>query len=423
MPNSDRFLITGGRPLTGDVLISGGKNTAVAIIPAVLLCDEPCIIENVPCIDDVIVLTEILEYIGAKTEFLPNNKLYVDPTKVNKTEIPTSLSGKLRASYYFIGALLGKYNEAKISSIGGCEIGGRPIDQHIKGFQALGVEICEDETGLSAKTAKLIPNDIYFDCVSVGATINILLTAVMAEGTTVIHNAAKEPHIVDLANFLNSMGAVIRGAGTDTIKIRGGNKLHATNYAIIPDQIETGTMMIAAAATHGDVYIHGCIPTHMESLTAKLLEIGVRIQEFDDCIHVSPLSKHRAVNFTTQVYPGFPTDLQQPMTALLTQCNGISKVNETIYETRYNHVPYLESMGAITSQNGRILTITGVQELRGAHVKASDLRAGAALVIAGLMAKGVTEISDIHYIDRGYDHLEIKLKNLGADIQRIKVHE
>lgn len=421
MSTNERFLITGGTPLTGDVYISGGKNTAVAIIPAVILSDEPCIIENIPNIEDVAALIEILKYLGAKITELPGSKLYIDPTQVNKTDLPTSLSSKLRASYYLLGALLGRIKEAHISLIGGCEIGSRPIDQHIKGFHALGVEIVNNESGITAKTNELIGADIYFDCVSVGATINVMLAAVKAQGNTILHNAAKEPHIVDLANFLNSMGATVRGAGTDTIRIRGTDMLHGTTYAIIPDQIETGTMMIAAAATHGDVMVHGCIPTHMESLTAKLLEIGVRVLESDDCLHVRPLSKHRAVNFNTQVYPGFPTDLQQPMTALLTMCNGTSKVKETIYESRFNHVCGLRSMGAQVEQTDRILTITGVPQLYGAHVCASDLRAGAALVIAGLMANGVTEISDIYHIDRGYDHLENKLIALGANIKRIQV--
>lgn len=421
MTNTERFLVTGGVPLTGDVYISGGKNTAVAIIPAVILSDEPCIIENVPNIEDVSALIEILKYLGAKVTELPDGKLYIDPTEVNKTDLPSVFSSKLRASYYLLGSLLGRKNEAHISLIGGCEIGSRPIDQHLKGFRALGAEVTSDQNGVTTKATELVGADIFFDCVSVGATINVMLAAVKSQGNTVLHNAAKEPHIVDLANFLNSMGATIRGAGTDTIRIRGTNHLHGTTYAIIPDQIETGTMMIAAAATHGDVMIHGCIPTHMESLSAKLLEIGVRVIESDDCLHVCPLSKHRAVNFNTQVYPGFPTDLQQPMSALLTMCNGISKIRETIYESRFNHVKGLRTMGAQIEQNDRLLTITGVPQLYGAHVTASDLRAGAALVIAGLMANGVTEISDIYHIDRGYDHLENKLIALGAKIKRIQV--
>lgn len=423
MYNDERLLITGGIPLTGDVYISGGKNTAVAIIPAALLSDEPCTLENIPNIDDVYSLIEILTYVGAKVEILNNNRLYIDPTSVHSVSIPEHLSSLLRASYYIMGAFLGKFGEAEISSVGGCEIGGRPIDQHLKGFCALGAEMSTIGGKIRGKAKELIGTDVYFDCVSVGATVNIMLAAVKAKGNTVIHNAAKEPHIVDLANFLNSMGAKIRGAGTSIIKIRGVESLHGTTYSIIPDQIETGTMMIAAAATHGDVVLHNCIPTHMESLSAKLLEIGVRVADMDDCIRVSPISKHRAVNFTTQVYPGFPTDLQQPMTSLLTMCNGTSIVNENIYETRFNHVSRLRSMGANIQQNGRTLFITGVPELYGSHVSATDLRAGAALIIAGLMAKGVSEISNVHYIDRGYDHIEKKLLSLGADIKRIKVDE
>lgn len=423
MFNDERLLITGGVPLTGDVYISGGKNTAVAIIPATLLSDEPCILENIPDIDDVQALVQILNYVGAKVEVLNNNRLYIDPRSVHSVSLPEKLSSLLRASYYIMGAFLGRFGEAEISSIGGCEIGGRPIDQHLKGFRALGAEMSTLGGKISGKASVLTGSDIYFDCVSVGATINVMLAAVKAKGNTVIHNAAKEPHIVDLANFLNSMGAKIRGAGTSIIKIRGVESLHGTTYSIIPDQIETGTMMIAAAATHGDVVLHNCIPTHMESLSAKLLEIGVSVTDIDDCIRVRPISKHRAVNFTTQVYPGFPTDLQQPMTSLLTLCSGTSIVNETIYETRFNHVSRLISMGANISQSGRVLFITGVSELYGAHVSATDLRAGAALVIAGLMAKGVSEISGVHYIDRGYDHIEKKLLSLGANIRRISVDE
>lgn len=421
MSTKERFLITGGIPLTGDVFISGGKNTAVAVIPAVLLSEEACIIENVPNIEDVFALIEILRYLGATVAELPGNKLYIDPSKVNKTSIPSHLSSKLRASYYLLGALLGKYLEADISLIGGCEIGKRPIDQHLKGFRALGVEIKKDETGLHAKATELLANDIVFDCKSVGATINVMLAACRIPGYTIIHNAAKEPHIVDLANFLNSMGAFIRGAGTDIIRIKGEPHLHGTTYSLIADQIETGTMMIAAAATHGDLTIHDCIPPHMESLTAKLLEIGVRVLEDDDKIRICPLSKHRSVTFSTQVYPGFPTDLQQPMTALLTMCHGTSRITENIYESRFNHVPALCSMGAMITQENRTLQITGVPTLQGAHVRASDLRAGASLVIAGLMANGITEISDIYHIDRGYDHLEEKLIALGANIKRIEV--
>ncbi|NMD37224.1 MAG: UDP-N-acetylglucosamine 1-carboxyvinyltransferase, partial [Christensenellaceae bacterium] len=381
-----------------------------------------CTIENVPDIEDVSSLVEILRYLGAQVNVLPENKLYIDATNISKTNVPLDLTLKLRASYYFLGALIGKYKEAEVASPGGCELGGRPMDQHFKGFTSLGVEFDKKGHTIKAKCKNLIGNSVFFDVVSVGATINVLLAAVKAKGVTVLYKAAKEPHIVDLANFLNSMGAKIRGAGTDVIRITGVEKLHGSTYMVIQDQIETGTMMIAAAATHGDVLIHDCIPTHMESLTAKLLELGVRVASSDDRIRVSPISKHRNINVTTQVYPGFPTDLQQPMTSLLTMVSGINTITETIFEQRFNHVNELLRMGADIQIKDKTMTIIGVNQLYGAPVNASDLRAGAALIIAGLMAKGVTEISGTHFIDRGYDHIEKKLKALGANIKRVQLH-
>ncbi len=419
--STDRILITGETPLMGDVYISGGKNTAVAVIPAVILCDEPCTIENVPDIEDVSSLVEILRYLGAKVDVLPDKKLYIDATNITKTDVPLDLTLKLRASYYFLGALIGKFKNAEVASPGGCELGGRPMDQHFKGFKSLGVEVDRKGHTIKAICTNLNGNSVFFDVVSVGATINVLLAAVKAKGTTILYKAAKEPHIVDLANFLNSMGAKIRGAGTDVIRITGVDRLHGSTYMVIPDQIETGTMMIAAAATHGDVLIHDCIPTHMESLTAKLLELGVRVVTSDDRIRVSPISKHRSINVTTQVYPGFPTDLQQPMTSLLTMVSGQSTITETIFEQRFNHVNELLRMGADILIKDKTMSILGVNQLYGAPVNASDLRAGAALIIAGLMAKGVTEISGTHFIDRGYDHIEDKLIRLGANVKRVQV--
>ncbi|MBQ7868388.1 MAG: UDP-N-acetylglucosamine 1-carboxyvinyltransferase [Clostridia bacterium] len=416
--SKDKMLITGGRPLMGEITVSGGKNTSVAVIPATLLCDEPCTIENLPDINDVHVLIEILKLLGCKVEYIPGKHLIVDPREATGYTVPYQLSNQLRASYYLWGALLGRCCRAEVGYPGGCTIGSRPFDQHLKGFAALGAEI-EDRGGMvNAKAEQLIGGDIFFDVVTVGGTINVMLAAAKAEGTTVIYNAAKEPHIVDLANFLNSMGARVRGAGTDVIRIRGVRRLHGCTYAVIPDQIETGTLMIAAAATRGDVTIHGCIPTHMEALTAKLLEMGVAVTENDDSIRVRPRGDQRAVNIKTQVYPGFPTDLQQPMTALLCMAKGTSTVCETIFEQRFKYLDELRRMGAKFKLVDNTALIEGVSELYGAPVTVTDLRAGAALVVAGLMAKGVTEIYETSYIDRGYERIEEKLRMLGADIRR-----
>ncbi|MEA4999504.1 MAG: UDP-N-acetylglucosamine 1-carboxyvinyltransferase [Candidatus Limiplasma sp.] len=417
----DKMLIIGGKPLMGEITVSGGKNTAVAVIPATLLSDEPSTIENLPDIEDVHALIEILEYLGAKTEYVPGKYLKVFPEKADGCNVPFEFTRRLRASYYLLGALLGRGGHAEVAYPGGCEIGSRPIDQHLKGFAALGATI-EDRGGLvCAKAEPMTGADIFFDMVTVGGTINVMLAAVKAQGTTVIYNAAKEPHIVDLANCLNSMGARIKGAGTDVIRITGKPSLHGTVYTVIPDQIETGTLMIAAAATRGDVTIHGCIPTHMESLTAKLLEMGVRVSENDDSIRVRPQYEQRAVNIKTQVYPGFPTDLQQPMTALLCMANGTSTVCETIFEQRFKHLDELRRMGAHIKLMDRTVLIEGVREMYGAPVTVTDLRAGAALVVAGLMAKGMTEIYETAYIDRGYERIEEKLRSLGADIRREKI--
>ncbi|MBR6570153.1 MAG: UDP-N-acetylglucosamine 1-carboxyvinyltransferase [Clostridia bacterium] len=417
--SKDKMLITGGRPLVGEITVSGGKNTSVAVIPATLLCDEPCTIENLPDIEDVHVLIDILRSLGAEVDYVPGHHLTVDPRPAKGYQVPYALSSRLRASYYLWGSLLGRCGRAEVGYPGGCTIGSRPFDQHLKGFTALGAQI-EDRGGMVyARTeGRLIGSDIFFDMVTVGGTINVMLAAVKAEGSTVIYNAAKEPHIVDLANFLNSMGARVRGAGTDVIRIRGTQHLHGCTYAVIPDQIETGTLMIAAAATRGDVTIHGCIPTHMEALTAKLLEMGVVVTENDDSIRVRPRGDQRAVNIKTQVYPGFPTDLQQPMSALLCMAKGSSTVTETIFENRFKFLDELRRMGARFKLVDNTAIIEGVSELYGAPVTVTDLRAGAALVVAGLMAKGVTEIYETSYIDRGYERIEEKLRSLGADIRR-----
>ena len=418
MSGKERMLITGGNPLEGEVSVSGGKNTAVALIPASLLCDEPCTIENLPDIEDVHALADILRELGAKVEYEPGGIMRVDPRPAEGDTVSYKNAQRLRASYYLLGALLGRCGRANVPTPGGCEIGSRPVDQHLKGMQAIGAEAEERRGILRASSSDLTGGDVFFDIVTVGATVNVMLAAARAKGKTTIYNAAKEPHIVDLANFLNSMGAKIKGAGTDTIRIRGVQSLHSTTYAVIPDQIETGTLMIAAAATSGDVTIRGCIPTHMDALSAKLLEMGVRVNDYDDAIRVRAAGPKRAINIKTQVYPGFPTDLQQPMSALLTTVKGTSFVEETIFEQRFRHLDEIRRMGAQVRVMDRTAVIEGVPELYGAPLTATDLRAGAALIIAGLMARGVTEIYEPQFIDRGYEHIEEKLRSLGAVISR-----
>ena len=419
MTTERRFYIRGGVPLEGDVQVCGGKNTSVAILAAALLCDEPVRVENLPDISDTRLLLAMMEDVGARITREGASTVIIDPRYLTSVHPDDAMSQSMRASYYLLGALLGKTGEGMIAHPGGCAIGSRPIDQHVKGFRALGAEV--DDTGpvITARAASLQGNEIFMDCVTVGGTINIMLAACRAQGNTMIYNAAKEPHIVDTANFLNAMGAHIRGAGTDVIRIRGVNRLHGCTYAVIPDQIETGTLMIAAAATHGCVTIHGCIPTHMESLTAKLLEMGARVEDYDDMIRVYSHGGHRAVSFKTQVYPCFPTDLQQPMSALLTTARGTSLVTETIFDARFHHLEQMRRMGARVRISGRSAAIDGVIKLHGASVAASDLRAGAALIIAGLMAEGETEISNIHYIERGYENIDERLRELGADIRKI----
>jgi len=413
-----KLLINGRRPLTGETAVSGGKNTSVAVIPAVLMCDEPCTIDNLPDIEDVHVLVDILTELGAKIDYDHLEKrMTIDPRGVTQNTVPYRQTKRMRASYYLLGALLTRCGEAHVGYPGGCAIGNRPFDQHIKGFKALGATVSE-EGGMIHATGHLTGNTVFFDRPTVGGTINVMMAAVKAKGRTVLCNAAKEPHIVDLANFLNAMGARVKGAGTDTIRIRGCDNLHGGQYTVIPDQIETGTLMIATAATRGDVTIHGCIPTHMEALTAKLLEMGVSVMDTDDTIRVRPIGPHRAINIKTQEYPGFPTDLQQPMSALLCMAQGNSMVHETIFESRFKHLAEMRRMGAHVRIAEQRAFIEGVPELHGAPVTATDLRAGAALVVAGLMASGTTEIYEPALIERGYEHLEEKLRSLGADIRR-----
>ena len=414
-----KFIIKGGRRLSGEVVISGAKNAVVAILPAVILSDEPCIIENVPDISDVRICLKTLTEIGAEVTYLGNYTYKIDPTTVNKFCVPYEVARKMRASYYFLGALLGKYNKARVSMPGGCSLGDRPIDQHLKAFSLLGADYTLSQGMIDLKADKLTGNQIFFDVVTVGATMNAMLAAVKAEGLTVIANAAKEPHIVDLANFLNSMGANIMGAGTDVIKIRGVEHLHGTNYSVIPDQIEAGTFMIAAAATRGDVTIKNVIPKHLESITKKLQNIGVNVECFDDSVRVwteGPLVK---TNIKTSPHPGFPTDMQPQIATLLTLASGTSIITESIWDQRFRYVDELRRMGADITVNGCVALIEGTGKLTGAPVKACDLRAGAALIIAGLAASGITEIEDIFHIERGYDSMDVKLRAIGADIQKV----
>ena len=421
MAQEERMLITGGNRLEGVVRVSGGKNTAVAIIPAAILSSTPCVIENLPDIEDVHVSVETLRYLGAKVDWDPKEGLMqVDASSINRTDVPLDLSRRMRASSYYIGALLARFGSARVPLPGGCNIGRRPIDQHIKGMRALGAQVETTRGTVIAQAEPLTGGDVFLDMATVGGTINVMLAASRAQGTTTIYNAAKEPHIVDLANFLNSMGCQVKGADTDVIRVRGTQNLAARRpYAVIPDQIETGTLMIAAAATHGDVTVTGCIPTHMEALTAKLLEMGAKVYERDDSIRVKSIGAHRAVSFKTQVYPGFPTDLQQPMSALLCTATGTSTVVENIFESRFRHLAEMERMGARVRIYEQSAVIEGVPQLHGAAVEATDLRAGAALVVAGLMAQGTTEIYNTHFIDRGYEKLEEKFSSLGAQISRV----
>lgn len=417
------YTVRGGKPLEGTVTISGAKNAAVAIIPAAILANECCILENLPCIEDVNTLKEILIKIGAEVDFTPGGCMRVDPRGIHQLSITFDMVRTLRASYYLLGAMLGRYGHAEIALPGGCVIGPRPIDQHIKGMRALGAKVVV-ENGIVKATADngLVGNEVYFDLVSVGATINVMIAATLAVGQTTLVNAAKEPHVVDVANFLNMMGAKVKGAGTDMIRITGVEQLHGCDYAIIPDQIEAGTFMVAAAATGGDVIIKNVIPTHLEAISAKLMESGTAVVEGDDgrefFMHVMGGGRPRAINVKTLPYPGFPTDLQQPMMAYLSRAEGNSFIMENIFEERFNHVSELARMGANIELNGRTAMVEGVERLTGAPLFASDLRAGAALVVAALMAQGASTIHNIELIDRGYEYLEQKLTGLGADIQR-----
>lgn len=412
----EKFIINGGNRLTGEVEISGAKNAAVAIIPAVILADEPCVLENVPNINDVSIDLRILRELGAEVTVINKSTIRIDPRNIRDVAVPYDLARSMRASYYFLGVLLSKFRHARVPMPGGCDLGDRPMDQHLKCFRALGAN-CMIEHGIVELNADfLFGTQIYFDKVSVGATINAMLAAVKAEGLTILENAAKEPHIVDLANFLNSMGADIMGAGTDVIKIRGVSHLHGANYSIIPDQIEAGTFMIAVAATKGDALIKNVIPKHLEPITSKLRKIGVVVMEYDDSIRVIGQESYERITVKTMPHPGFPTDMQPQLAALLTLAKGTSIINEGIFDNRFRYVDELRRMGADISVDGNVAMIEGVSHLTGAPVKASDLRAGAALIIAGLSTTGTTEIEDIYHVERGYENMDEKLRKMGADI-------
>lgn len=416
----EKLVITGGKRLNGEVFISGAKNAAVAIIPAAIMADGICIIENLPSIEDVESLRSTLNKMGAVCEYIDKHTLKVDSTGDITNCAAFEEVKKIRASYYLLGALLGRFKKAEVALPGGCNFGTRPIDLHLKGFKLLGADVEVSNGIVKVSAEKLTGTQIYMDQVSVGATINIMLAASMAEGTTIIENAAKEPHVVDTANFLNMMGANIKGAGTDIIRIKGVEKLHSAEYTIIPDQIEAGTYMIAAAIAGGDVTVKNIIPKHMDSLTAKLAEMGARIEKHDDSIRVMADGRLQCSNIKTMSYPGFPTDLQPQMTALLSVCEGISVVTENVWDNRYQYVEELRQLGAKIMVESRVAMIEGVKTLKGAKVAATDLRAGAAMVIAGLFAEGTTEIDNIKYIDRGYEDIEEKLSALGADIKRVE---
>lgn len=419
----EKFVINGGRSLNGKVRISGAKNAAVAILPAVLLSEETCIIDNLPNISDVNAILRVIKELGADVRYINKGTVEINAKNVNTHIVTKQMAENMRASSYFLGALLGRMNKARVAPPGGCDFGVRPIDQHIKGFEALGAKMSFERGMVDGKAFALKGASIYLDVVSVGATVNIMLAAVKAQGLTVIENAAREPHIVDLANFLNSMGANIMGAGTGVIKIRGVEKLHGTAYSIIPDQIEAGTYMTAVVATGGDVVIDNVIPKHLESITAKLREIGAEIEEYDESLRVFMAERPRKCNVKTMPHPGFPTDMQPQIATLLTIAGGTSIVTEGVWDNRFRYVEQLTVMGADIQVDGKSAIITGVDYLKAAPVRAVDLRAGAAMIIAGLVARGTTEVEDIIYIDRGYENVVEKFTNLGADIKRVPIIE
>lgn len=415
----EQYIIKGGNPLVGEVEIGGAKNAALAILAAAIMTDETVTIDNLPDVNDINVLLEAISGIGAEVDRIDRHTVRINGSNIENFDIEYDYIKKIRASYYLLGALLGKYKRAEVALPGGCNIGSRPIDQHLKGFRALGAYVDIEHGKIIAEAERLIGKHIYFDVVSVGATINVMMAASMAEGLTILENVAKEPHVVDVANFLNSMGANIRGAGTDVIKIRGVSHLHKTDYSIIPDQIEAGTFMFAAAATRGDVTVMNVIPKHLEATIAKLVEIGCEVEEFDDAVRVVSKGDLHNTQVKTLPYPGFPTDMQPQIGVTLALCKGTSTITESIFENRFKYLSELARMGANVKVEGNAATIEGVDKFSGARVSAPDLRAGAALVIAGMAADGITIVDDIVYIQRGYERFEEKLRSLGAVIERV----
>ncbi|GMB10458.1 MAG: UDP-N-acetylglucosamine 1-carboxyvinyltransferase [Candidatus Improbicoccus devescovinae] len=419
----NNIIISGSKKMHGTVNISGAKNAAVALLPAALLADSPSRLENVPDISDITYMCKLLESIGVRVKIISKHVLEIDPRGLFTASLGLEFARQMRASYYLLGAFLSKFNNAEVPMPGGCNFGVRPIDQHIKGFKSLGATCLLEDGLMKISCIKLTGSNIYLDVISVGATINIMISAVKAEGITVIENAAKEPHVVDVANFLNSMGADIMGAGTDIIKIKGVKYLHGTTYSVIPDQIEAGTYMVAACATQSSITIKNIIPKHLEAITAKLEEIGAHIICYDDAIKIEANNKPKGCNIKTMPYPGFPTDMQPQIVSLLAISDGTSIVNESVWDNRFRYVSELYTMGANISINDRVAVITGVKKLKGNKIKACDLRAGAALVIAGLSAEGITIIEDSDYIERGYENISTKFSSLGADIQLITSSE
>ncbi len=416
----EKFVIHGGKPLMGEIEISGAKNAAVAILPATILAGGICVIENLPNISDVSASVDILSAMGAQVRFINKHTLQIDTSRITCTTVPNELSRQMRASYYFLGALLGRFGKATVAMPGGCDLGPRPIDQHLKAFASLGARDSVEYGMIGVEAQRLRGEDVFFDTVSVGATINAMLAAVMAEGLTVLENVAKEPHIVDVANFLNMMGADVRGAGTDVIKIRGVERMHGCTYSIIPDQIEAGSYMVAATITGGNVLIKNVIPKHLEPITTKLEKAGATVEEFDDSVRIYRTGDLEPLNIKTMPHPGFPTDMQPLMTVLLSLAKGTSIITEGIWENRFRYVDELTRMGANIQVDGRVAVIEGVQELLPAPMRASDLRAGAALVVAALAADGVSEVDEISHIERGYEDIVEKLRGLGADIRRVE---
>lgn len=415
----EQYIIKGGSPLVGEVEIGGAKNAALAILSAAIMTDETVTIDNLPDVNDINVLLEAISGIGASVQRIDRHTVRINGATVGDFSIDYDYIKKIRASYYLLGALLGKYKKAEVALPGGCNIGSRPIDQHLKGFRALGAEVEIEHGKIVAEAERLQGTHLYFDVVTVGATINVMMAAALAEGTTILENVAKEPHVVDVANFLNGMGANIRGAGTDVIKIKGVEKLHKSEYSIIPDQIEAGTFMFAAAATKGDVTVLNVIPKHLEATIAKLVEIGCEVEEFDDAVRVVAKGRLKSTHIKTLPYPGYPTDMQPQIGVALALANGTSIITESIFENRFKYLDELARMGAIAKIEGNSATIEGVEKLSGARVSAPDLRAGAALCIAGLATDGITIVDDIVYIQRGYERFEEKLRGLGGLIERV----